>query len=40
MACRGLVRPDTSDTPPMIYSVKCIDFNLPDVTLGKFIINM
>lgn len=39
MACRGLVRPDTRDTPAMIYSVKCIDFNLPDITLEIHAIN-
>ena len=35
MACRGLVRPDTRETPPMIYGVKCIHFDLPDITLGQ-----
>ncbi|VDI73592.1 Hypothetical predicted protein [Mytilus galloprovincialis] len=39
MACRGLVRPDTSDTPPMIYGVKCIHFDLPDITLEIHAIN-
>lgn len=39
MASRGLVRPDTEDTPPMIYGVKCIHFQPPDATLEIHAIN-
>lgn len=34
MAATGLVRPADGHTPPVLYSVKCIDFQLPDFTLG------
>ena len=35
LAAEGLVRPEDNHTPPMIYSIKCIDFQLPDFTLGQ-----
>ena len=34
LAAQGLVRPEDGHTRPMLYSIKCIDFQLPDFTLG------
>ncbi|KAK7095037.1 pseudouridylate synthase TRUB2, mitochondrial-like [Littorina saxatilis] len=39
LAAQGLVRPQDSHTPPMIYRVKCIDFQPPDFTLEIHAIN-
>ncbi|XP_041370713.1 mitochondrial mRNA pseudouridine synthase Trub2-like [Gigantopelta aegis] len=39
LAARGLVRPAHGQTPPMLYGVKCIDFNPPDFTLEIHAIN-
>ncbi|KAL8612643.1 hypothetical protein ACOMHN_044584 [Nucella lapillus] len=39
LAAEGLVRPQDGHTPPMIYSVKCVDFQLPDFTLEIHSIN-
>lgn len=39
LASRGLIRPDDDQTPPILYGVKCIDFNLPDFTLELHAIN-
>ena len=36
MACQGIIRPQDSDSPPVLYGVKCIEFTPPDFTLGKF----
>ena len=35
LASQGLVRPEDGHTRPMIYNIKCIDFQLPDFTLGE-----
>lgn len=34
LAVKGLVRPADPNVP-MIYGVKCVEFNLPDFTIGK-----
>ena len=34
LAAQGLVRPEDGHTKPMIYNIRCIDFQLPDFTLG------
>lgn len=39
LAAQGLVRPEDGKTPPMIYSIKCIDFQLPEFTLEIHCIN-
>lgn len=36
MAASGIIRPAKRDTHPILYSIKCIDFQPPDFTLGKF----
>lgn len=36
MACQGIIRPESRDTPPMLYGVKCIHFQPPDFTLGMW----
>ena len=35
LACRGPLRPDSDDTEPYIYGVKCIHFKSPNFTLGE-----
>lgn len=39
LAATGLVRPAHGKTPPMLYSVKCIEFQPPDFTLEVHSIN-
>lgn len=39
LAAQGLVRPIDGKSPPMIYRIKCIDFQLPDFTLEIHSIN-
>ncbi|XP_076454536.1 pseudouridylate synthase TRUB2, mitochondrial-like [Babylonia areolata] len=39
LASEGLVRPVDGHTPPMLYSVKCVHFQLPDFTLEIHSIN-
>lgn len=39
MACQGIIRPESRDTPPMLYGVKCIHFQPPDFTLEIHSIN-
>ncbi|KAL3872037.1 hypothetical protein ACJMK2_040005 [Sinanodonta woodiana] len=39
LAAAGIVRPEHSDTPPMIYGCHVIDFSLPDFTLEIHSIN-
>ncbi|XP_052789334.1 pseudouridylate synthase TRUB2, mitochondrial-like [Mya arenaria] len=39
LASRGIVRPSSLDTPPILYGVKCIHFNPPDFTLEIHAIN-
>lgn len=39
MASRGIIRPTTGQTPPLVYGVKCIDFNIPHFTLEIHTIN-
>lgn len=36
LSAEGLVRPGEK-SPPLIYALKIVDFNLPDFTLGKII---
>ena len=36
MACQGIIRPQSNEVPPMLYGIKCIHFEPPDFTLGKF----
>jgi len=36
LACQGIIRPVSTDTPPILYGVKCIYFNPPDFTLGLY----
>lgn len=36
-ASSGLVRPANRDVPPIIYGVKCIEFQPPDFTLGNYV---
>lgn len=35
LAVQGMVRPNSKDVP-YFYSIKCIDFQRPDFTLGMF----
>lgn len=35
LACKGLIRPLENSAVPILYGVRCIDFNLPNFTLGK-----
>ena len=37
LAAQGLVRPEDGHSRPMLYSIKCIDFQLPDFTLGELL---
>lgn len=39
MACQGIIRPESRQTPPMLYGVKCIHFDPPDFTLEIHSIN-
>lgn len=39
LASVGIVRPQSKETPPLLYGIKCIDFNLPDFTLEIHSIN-
>ncbi|KAK7455916.1 hypothetical protein BaRGS_00039450, partial [Batillaria attramentaria] len=39
LAATGLVRPVDGKTPPMLYSVKCVEFQPPDFTLEIHSIN-
>ncbi|XP_071096338.1 pseudouridylate synthase TRUB2, mitochondrial-like [Haliotis cracherodii] len=39
LAASGLVRPENGKTPPILYGVKCIEFNPPDFTLEIHAIN-
>ncbi|ESO83872.1 hypothetical protein LOTGIDRAFT_222302 [Lottia gigantea] len=39
LASKGLIRPESKDTPPVIYGVHCIEYNLPDFTLEIHSIN-
>lgn len=39
LATTGLVRPLNGKTPPMLYSVKCVEIQLPDFTLEIHSIN-
>ncbi|XP_059158375.1 pseudouridylate synthase TRUB2, mitochondrial-like [Physella acuta] len=39
MAATGIIRPATRDTHPILYSIKCIDFQPPDFTLEIHSIN-
>lgn len=34
LATQGLMRPATSKTP-LIYGIRCIDFKLPEFTIGN-----
>ena len=35
MAKTGLIRPKNIEAGPVIYGMKCIEFNPPDFTLGE-----
>lgn len=37
LAVQGLIRPANNNIP-MIYTIKCIDFNSPEFTLGKCLL--
>lgn len=39
LASQGLIRPADDNTPPILYGVKCIDFNPPDFVLEVHAIN-
>lgn len=39
LMCNGLVRPDKSGSPPLIYSIRCIDLQPPKFTLELQLIN-
>lgn len=39
LASQGILRPANKTMPPILYGVKCIDFNLPDFTLEIHAIN-
>lgn len=39
MACQGIVRPLSKETPPMLYGIKCIHYEPPDFTLEIHAIN-
>lgn len=40
LACQGIIRPLSTETPPILYGVKCIYFNPPDFTLGKYLLQI
>ena len=35
MAKTGLIRPKNTESGPVIYGMKCIEFNPPDFSLGE-----
>lgn len=39
LAVQGLIRPANKNIP-MIYTIRCIDFNSPDFTLGKCLLRL
>ncbi|PVD21694.1 hypothetical protein C0Q70_17494 [Pomacea canaliculata] len=39
LSASGLLRPENSQSPPILYSTKCVEFQLPDFTLEITSIN-
>ncbi|KAH3797766.1 pseudouridylate synthase TRUB2, mitochondrial-like [Dreissena polymorpha] len=39
LACAGIIRPSSKESPPVLYGVKCIYFNPPEFTLEVHSIN-